>query len=109
MKIPFACAFMKLLASDDNTNYASYLLNFGLALFSQPDIKHEGVYGSSANFPPKTFPEKIMQIRYVYARSCVCMGTSFLTMGSCILENEIWPILLTSGLNSTINRTMKSS
>ncbi|CAG8773232.1 10427_t:CDS:10, partial [Dentiscutata erythropus] len=36
--------------------------------FSQQDIKHVGVCGSSANFPPKTFPEKITQIRYVYAR-----------------------------------------
>ncbi|CAB5383885.1 unnamed protein product [Rhizophagus irregularis] len=34
MRIPFACAFIELLASDNNTNYASYLLNFGLALFS---------------------------------------------------------------------------
>ena len=28
MKNPFACAFIELLVSDDNTNYASYLLNF---------------------------------------------------------------------------------
>src|SRR2546430_9232841 len=28
MRIPFTCAFIKLLASDDNTNYASYLLIF---------------------------------------------------------------------------------
>src|SRR6266496_6664588 len=28
MRILFACAFIELLASDDNTNYASYLLNF---------------------------------------------------------------------------------
>ncbi|POG63754.1 hypothetical protein GLOIN_2v523502 [Rhizophagus irregularis DAOM 181602=DAOM 197198] len=33
MKIPFACAFKELLASYDNTNHYSYLLNFGLALF----------------------------------------------------------------------------
>jgi hypothetical protein len=28
MRIPFACAFIELLASDNNTNYASYLLIF---------------------------------------------------------------------------------
>ena len=28
MKIPFTCAFIELLASYDNSNHASYLLNF---------------------------------------------------------------------------------
>ncbi|RGB34397.1 hypothetical protein C1646_760596 [Rhizophagus diaphanus] len=33
MEIPFACTFKGLLASEDNTNYASYLLNFFLARY----------------------------------------------------------------------------
>src|SRR5579859_6134724 len=48
MRIPFACAFIELLASDDNTNYASYLLIFfptrykacrGMWKFNQPPAK----------------------------------------------------------------------
>src|ERR1043165_3080798 len=62
MRIPFACAFIELLASYDNTNHYSYLLNF-----SQQDIKHVRVCGSSANFPQKTFPEKITQNKV-----CIC-------------------------------------
>ncbi|PKY58313.1 hypothetical protein RhiirA4_480122 [Rhizophagus irregularis] len=42
----------------------------GRSTCEKQDIKHEGVCESSTNFPPKTFPEKITQIRYVYARSC---------------------------------------
>ncbi|GBB89936.1 hypothetical protein RclHR1_01680007 [Rhizophagus clarus] len=51
-RIPFTCAFM-LLASEDNANHSSYLLNSP----PQQDIKHVGVCGSSANFPAKIFKE----------------------------------------------------
>ena len=38
-------ALMELLASDDNTNYASYLLNFGLALFFLPTARYKACRG----------------------------------------------------------------
>jgi len=52
MKILFACTFKGLLASDDNTNY--YLSHTSLIFFQQ-DIKHVGVYRSSANLSTKNF------------------------------------------------------
>src|SRR5437667_328727 len=82
MKIPFACAFKAFLASDDNTNHASYLL-----IFSQQDIKHVGVCGSSANFPQKTFPEKITQNKV-----CICQRGSRDQL--CMFESEFFLTIL---------------
>ena len=65
MKIPHSCAFIVLSASYDNVNPAPYLHTF----FPRKDIKHVEVCGSSAKNNAK--------IRYVYARSCVCMRASF--------------------------------
>ena len=49
MRIPFICAFIELLAPDDNANHASYILNFfparykacrGMWKFSQLSAKN---------------------------------------------------------------------
>ena len=49
--------------------------------FSQQDIKHVGVCGSSANFPQKTFPEKIMQNKVcICPKLCMYGSEFFLTM-----------------------------
>jgi hypothetical protein len=82
MRIPFAYAFAlapsakELLASYDNTNPYSYLL-----VFSQQDIKHVGVCGSSANVPAKI-------LRYVYARSFVYMQAKISRNGPLYLGKQ---------------------
>ncbi|UZO22128.1 uncharacterized protein OCT59_014499 [Rhizophagus irregularis] len=69
MKIPFACAFKELLASYDNTNHYSYLLNFGLALF---------------------FPARYKACRGMW---------KFSQLSAKIIEKtKIWPILLSTAL-----------
>src|SRR5437763_6484445 len=45
--------------------------------FSQQDIKHVVVCGSSANFPQKTFPEKITQNKVCICHKLCMYGSEF--------------------------------
>src|SRR6266498_1643196 len=45
--------------------------------FSQQDIKHVGVCGSSANFPQKYFPEKITQNKVCICHKLCMYGSEF--------------------------------
>src|ERR1051325_9599406 len=73
MKIPFTCAFalapsaIELLASDDNTNYASYLLNFGLALFFPARYKACRSMWKFSQLSAKNFPRNMTQNKV-----CIC-------------------------------------
>src|ERR1043165_1012243 len=73
MKIPFACAFIKLLASYNNTNYASYLLTFFPARYKAC----RGMWKFS-QLSAKNFPEKITQNKV-----CICQKL-------CMYRNEFF-------------------
>src|SRR5439155_6004720 len=83
------CTFIELLASYDNTNYVSYLF-----IFSQQDIKHVGVCGSSANFSQKTFPEKITQNKVCICPKLCMYGSELFSLWALYLGKRKWPILL---------------
>ncbi|PKK57161.1 hypothetical protein RhiirC2_398767, partial [Rhizophagus irregularis] len=71
MRIPFTCAFIELLAPDNNTNYATYLLNFfparykacsGMWKFSQLSRKNfkESEMSDKTEVPDKSkTPDKL--------------------------------------------------
>jgi hypothetical protein len=88
MKILFTCAFIELLATYDNANHASYLLNFfparykhcsGIWKFSQPSRKNnwgmympEVMFTASDNFSQRalTFQTLGNFLRYKIAEIC---------------------------------------
>src|SRR6266498_4490288 len=88
MRIPFTCAFMKLLVSDDNTNHTSYLLNF----FSAKYKACSGMWKFS-QLSRNTFSEKITQNK-VYICHKLCMYESGFSHYGLVFRKERYLILL---------------
>src|SRR2546423_7933392 len=113
MRIPFACAFIELLASYDNINHYSYLLNFFPARY-----KAYSVCGSLANFLQKTFPEKITQNKVCICHKLCMYGSEFFSPWAlvfrktrCLIRprNLIRPRLQTSLTSFSLVRILLST
>jgi hypothetical protein len=88
MRIPFACAFIELLASDNNTNYASYLLIFFPARYKACRGMWKFSQLSAKNFPRENSFTSVANAKQGMSQKLCMYGGEFFSLWALYLGKQ---------------------